>query len=76
MAARDALIVHQRAVLAPVGAGGVEAQQRRALACLLDIDAMLAPEQIEMHVTADDRLELRGHATALAGRSLANASLK
>src|SRR5712671_5034509 len=57
VAARDALIVHQRAVLTTVGTGGVQTQQWGALAGLLDIDAMLAPEQIKMHVAADDRLD-------------------
>ena len=63
----DALVVHQRAVLPAVGARGVQAQQRRALARFLDIDAVMAPEQIEMHVAADDRLESRAHAPAPAG---------
>ena len=63
------------AILPPVAAGGVQAQQRRALARLLDIDAMRPAEQIEMHVAADDRLEPRAHAAAPA-RSLASASLK
>ena len=40
--AGDARVVHQRAVLPAVGAGGVQAQQRRALAGFLDIDAVLA----------------------------------
>ena len=60
--ARDALIVHQRAVLPSVGAGGVQTQQRGALAGLLDIEPMFPPEQIEMHVAAGDRLELDAHA--------------
>jgi hypothetical protein len=80
MAARDAFVVHQRPVLAPVGARGVEAQQWRALAGLLDIDPVLAAEQIELEVAADDRLECRGHAltppVAPSERSLASASLK
>jgi hypothetical protein len=80
----DAGIVHQRPVLPPVGAGGVEAEQRRALAGLLDIDPVRPPEQIKMHVAAGDRLESGPHGNALArladdvccGRSLASASLK
>ena len=75
MVRRDARIVHQRAVLPPVGAGGVQAEQRRALAGFLDIDAMLPIEQIEMHIAADDRLELHAHLPA-PWRSLASASLK
>ena len=62
LAARDPRIVHQRAVLPAVGARGVQTQQRRALAGLFEINAVFAPEQIEMHVAADDRLKLRGHA--------------
>ena len=54
----------------------MQAKQGRALAGLLDIDAMGAPEQIEMHIAAEDRLEARAHATTPAGRSLAKASLK
>ena len=70
-------VVHQRAVLPAVGAGGVQAQQRRARACLLDIDAVMPPEQVEMHVAADDRLELRGHAlNSLRPAVCARASLK
>ena len=72
----DARIVHQRPVLAPVGACGVQAQQRGALARLLDIEAMRPAEQIEMHITADDRLEPRRHADTPAGLSFASASLK
>src|SRR5665647_648583 len=53
----------QRTVLAPVGACGVQTQEGGALACFLDIDAMFAPKRIEMHVAADDRLELHGHAS-------------
>ena len=76
VAAGDAFVVHQRAVLPAVGAGGVQAQQRRARARLLEIDAVRPSEQIEMHVAADDRLECRGHATAPPARSFASASLK
>src|SRR3984893_5444846 len=76
VAARDARIVHQRAVLTAVGAGGVQAEQGRALARLLDIDAMWAPEQFKMHVAADDRLESRAHALAPSTRNLASTSLK
>src|ERR1700693_5039731 len=80
---RNPRIVHQRSVLPPVRARGVQTQQRYALAGLLKINAMLAPEQVEMHVAADDRLECRAHvalpkgaACAPEGRSLASASLK
>ena len=60
----DARVVHQAAILPPVAARGVQAQQRRALARLLDIDAVRPAEQIEMHVAAGDRLEPRAHAAA------------
>ena len=36
----DALVVHQAAVLARVGAGGVQAEQGGALPRLLDIEAV------------------------------------
>ena len=76
MAHGDARIVHQRPVLAPVGAGGVQAEERRPLTRLLHVDTMWPPEQIELHVAANDRLEARHHADAPAGRSFASASLK
>jgi len=70
VALRDALLVHQRAILPAVGARGVQAQQWRARACLFDIDAMLAPEQFEMQVAANDWLELRAHDRAPSARSV------
>ena len=60
MLCRHPRIVHQAAILPAVAAGGVQAQQRRALARLLDIDAMRPAEQIEMHVAADDRARTAG----------------
>lgn len=66
MAVRDAIVVHQRPVLTTVGAGGVQAQERRAPAGFLDIDAVFPSEQIEMHIAADNRLETRAHAPAPA----------
>ena len=48
----------------------MQTQQRHALAGLLKINAMLAPEQVEMHVATDDRLECHAHAAAPEGRSL------
>ena len=62
MAACDPIVVHQGAILPAVAAGGVQAQQRRALPGLLEIDAVLAAGKLQMHVAADDRLELRFHA--------------
>ena len=76
MVPRDARIVHQGTILAPVGAGGVQAQQRGTLARFLDIETVRPAEQIEMHIAAGDRLEFRAHAAPPAARSLASASLK
>ena len=45
---RDARIVHQAAILPRVGAGGVQAEKRNALAGLLDIEPVRLAEQIEM----------------------------
>ena len=64
---RDARIVEQAAILPPVGAGGVQAEQRNALACLLDIEAVRAAEQVEMQIAADGRFETRAHAASLRG---------
>ena len=63
VARRDARIVHQRAILTAVAAGGVQAEQRRALPGFLDIEPVRPAKEIEMHVAADDRLEARTHAT-------------
>ena len=68
--ARDARVVHQRRGTGARRARGVQAQQRRALAGLLDIDAVRPAEQIEMHVAADDRLESRAHALGSFGAQL------
>ena len=76
MLRRDARIVHQAAILPPVASRRMQAQQRRALARFLDIDAVRPAEQIEMHVAAGDRLEPRAHAATPGARSLASASLK
>ena len=72
---RHPRIVHEAAILAAVGAGGMQAEQRRALAGFLDIDPVRLAEELEMHVAAGDRLELRAHA-ATPARSFASASLK
>ena len=76
MVARHTGIVHQAAILPPVGAGGVQAEQRRALARLLDIDAVRPAGQLEMHITTDDRFEIGAHAGTPSRRSLPSASLK
>ncbi len=68
---RDARIVEQAAVLARVRSGGVQAHERNPFACLLDIEAMRAAEQIEVQIAADDRLELRAR-RAGGGRCLSH----
>jgi hypothetical protein len=72
---RHPRIVHQAAILPAVAAGGVQAEQRRALARFLDIEAVRLAQEIEVHIAADDRLEFRAHADAPV-RSFASASLK
>ena len=71
----DAFVIHQRAILTAIGAGGVQAQQRRALPRLFHIDTVLAAEQIQMQIAADGGFETSGHAAAPA-RSFTSASLK
>ena len=56
---RDTRIVEEAAELAPVGARGVQAQQRNARPRLLEIEAMRAAEQVEIEVAAGDRLDAR-----------------
>ena len=74
--ARDPVIIHQCAVLARIGAGGVKTQQRRSLTGLLDVETVSSTGQIERHVAADHGLESCRHAFVPVGRSLASASLK
>src|SRR5882724_5650422 len=57
--ARDLGIVQQRAILPSVGAGGVQADQRDALPCFLEVEAMRPAVQVESQVTADGRLDDR-----------------
>ena len=73
---RDARIVHQPAILPRVGAGGVQADQRNALAGLLDIEPVRLAEQVEMQIAAGDRLEARAHRAASFGAAAAITSLK
>jgi len=47
--------------LPPVGASGVQAHQRDAGAIFLEIDAMHCAVDLDMHVAADDRLDMTGH---------------
>ena len=74
----DALVVHQPAILAAVGAGGVQAEQRNALAGLLDIKPVRLAEQIEMQIAAGNRFEARAHRGPLSAslRGAAITSLK
>jgi hypothetical protein len=55
---RDRRIVEHRPVLTAVGAGGVQAEKRDALARLLEVQAVLAAAELDARITADDRLEL------------------
>ena len=64
----DALVVEQAAILPAVGAGGVQAEQRNALAGLLDVEPVRAAEQIEVQIAAGDRLEARAHCAGLLAR--------
>ena len=73
---RDPVVIHQCAVLARVGAGGVKAQQRRSLTGLLDIKTMPSTGQIERHVAADHGFKWRCHGSRPRLASLASASLK
>ena len=57
----DALVVEQAAILPPVGARGVQAKQRNALARLLDVEPVRPAEQVEVEIAADDGLEARAH---------------
>ena len=56
----DALVVEQAAILPAVRAGGVQAEQRNALAGLLDVEPVRAAEQREIEIAADDGLEMPG----------------
>ena len=74
-------VVEERPVLAAVGAGGVQAQQRDALARFLDIEPMRLAADGEAQVAADDRLELgfavaAHRATPDLARGSASRSLK
>ena len=51
-------VIEQRAVLAAVGARGVQAQQRDALPRLLDIEPMRLAADGKAQIAADDRLEV------------------
>src|SRR5262249_2249936 len=72
----DMRIVHQRAILPAVAARGVQAEQRRTLPRLLDIEPVRPAEQVEMHVAAGDGFETRAHAATPFPRSFASASWK
>ena len=49
------------AELPAVGAGGVQAQQRNARACFLEIDPVRSAREGQMHVAADDGIDRGGH---------------
>ena len=55
----DLGIVEEMAELPAVGAGGVQAQQRRAAARLLDEDAVRPAVDVDGGVAAEDGFELR-----------------
>ena len=57
IAAGDLGIVQQRAVLPSVGAGGVQAEQRNALARLLEVEAVRLAVEVEAQVAPDHRFE-------------------
>jgi len=61
-------VIKHRAVLAPIGAGGVQAKKRDALARFLVVDAMRASAERDVCVAAGDRLD--------HWRSAASASLR
>src|SRR5262249_46517544 len=73
----DAFVVEQAAILPAVRAGGVQAEQRNALSCFLDIKPVRAVEQREIEIAAGDRLEAGTHAAApvASWRGLASTSL-
>src|SRR6185312_3079937 len=58
-APRDLRIVQQRAVLPPIRARRVQADERYALPRLLEIDPMRPPIQIEPQIPPDHRLDHR-----------------
>ena len=57
----DALVVEQPAILPSVGARGVQAKQRNALARLLDVEPVRPSEQVEVEIAPDDELEAGAH---------------
>jgi hypothetical protein len=57
IAAGDLRVVQDRPVLPAVGAGGVQAEERNALARLLEVDAMRLAVQVQAQVAADHRLD-------------------
>ena len=59
IAAGDLAIVQERAVLPSVGAGGVQADQRNALARLLEIEPVRLAVEVQAQVAADHRLIYR-----------------
>src|SRR5262249_7920100 len=71
----DRPIVHHVAELASVGPGGVQADQRNPLPRLLEIQAMRPPDDRDIGVAADNRLEHRGHQRPPSARRRGAASM-
>jgi hypothetical protein len=61
----DRRIGHQVAELPSVGAGCVEAEERDPLSRVLEVHAVLFAAERQMHVAADDGIDLGGHLSAL-----------
>src|SRR5262249_27295055 len=77
----EGVVIHQAAVLAPIRARRMQAQQRNALARLLDIDAMRRTGDLEVEIAPNRWLEARTalgihHTPATAARGSASSSLK
>ena len=75
---QDLAVVEQRPVLAAVGTGRVQAQQRYALAGLLDIEPVGLAADGEVQIAADDGFEpgLAHPALPTLERGSASRSLK
>jgi hypothetical protein len=60
-AAGDAGAVHQPAILPPIRAGGVQADERDSLARLFEIEAVMPAGVIEMQIAPGDWLDRGAH---------------
>ena len=65
-------------ILSSVGAGGMETDERNALARLFEIEPVWPAAQAHMHIAPKDRVELgaHGHAVPARCRGAASTSLK